>query len=141
MSEGLSDGDEPEFQIAPLIDVLLVLLIFFMSITTVQVVRVDRNIVLPVATNALKQEDQSDQTIINVRWDASLRKATYGFEQRVDMQLDEIAPLVRERSRLSPTHRVLIRGDRLAPSENIGEVVASLARVGVSRVSFATLTR
>ena len=50
MTEGLGDGDEPEFQIAPMIDVLLVLLIFFMSITTIQVVRVDRNIVLPVAT-------------------------------------------------------------------------------------------
>ena len=35
MGGGGGGGDgEPEFQIAPMIDVLLVLLIFFMSITT-----------------------------------------------------------------------------------------------------------
>ncbi len=141
MTEGLGDGDEPEFQIAPMIDVLLVLLIFFMSITTIQVVRVDRNIVLPVATNAAKQEDQKDQTIINVRWNPATRKATYSFEQHVYTQLDTIIPLIRERSLLSPPHRVVIRGDRLVPSENVGEVVASLAQAGVSQVSFSTLSR
>ena len=36
---GGGDGD-PEFQIAPMIDVLLVLLIFFMSITSAQVLKV-----------------------------------------------------------------------------------------------------
>lgn len=141
MIENLSDGDEPEFQIAPMIDVLLVLLIFFMSITTIQVVRVDRNVVLPVATHASKQEDQKDQTIINVRWDPAARKASYTFEQHVYTQLETIIPMVRAREQLSPSHRVVIRGDRLVPSEHIGEVVAALARSGIGLVSFSTLSR
>ena len=38
---GGGESGEPEFQIAPMIDVLLTLLIFFMSVTTAEVVHVD----------------------------------------------------------------------------------------------------
>ena len=45
MAGGGGGGEgEPEFQIAPMIDVLLVLLIFFMSITTAQVEAIDKDI-------------------------------------------------------------------------------------------------
>ena len=46
------ESGEPEFQIAPMIDVLLVLLVFFMSITSAEVLKVDKNIRLPVSPNA-----------------------------------------------------------------------------------------
>ena len=42
MAGGGGGGEgEPEFQVAPMIDVLLVLLIFFMSITSAQVLKVE----------------------------------------------------------------------------------------------------
>lgn len=40
---------EPEFQIAPMIDILLVLLVFFMTISTTEVLQRTSNIILPVA--------------------------------------------------------------------------------------------
>ena len=46
------ESGEPDFQLAPMIDVLLVMLIFFMTITSAQVLRVDKNIQLPTAPNA-----------------------------------------------------------------------------------------
>ena len=42
-----------------MVDVLLTILIFFMTITSAQVLKVDKTIVLPVAPNALKKDDSA----------------------------------------------------------------------------------
>ena len=52
-----------------MVDVLLVLLIFFMSITTAQVLKVDKSITLPISTNASKKDNQRAEAIVNVKWD------------------------------------------------------------------------
>ncbi len=141
MASGTSDGEEPEFQIAPMIDVLLVLLIFFMSITTMQVASVDKNVTLPVAANANRQEEHKDLTNINVRWDPATRRATYNVDQTLYLQIEPVISIIRFRRTQSPSHRVVVRGDRLVPSEYIGEVVSSLGEAGVGQISFATLSR
>jgi biopolymer transport protein ExbD len=42
--------DELEFQIAPMVDVLLCLLVFFIMTTSAGVLRADKNLTLPPAT-------------------------------------------------------------------------------------------
>src|ERR1700752_690875 len=62
--------EDPEFQIAPMIDILLVLLIFFMSISSQQVLQVNKDVILPMAKDA-KPKDQAagkGQTTINILW-------------------------------------------------------------------------
>ena len=84
MAGGGGGGDgEPEFQVAPMIDVLLVLLIFFMSITTAHVLKVDKSIALPVATDALKKDNTRSEAIVNVRWDLAKKKADYIMDDKV----------------------------------------------------------
>ena len=57
MAGGGGGDGEPEFQVAPMVDVLLTILIFFMTITSAQVLRVDKTIQLPVAGNAQKKDN------------------------------------------------------------------------------------
>ena len=52
---GGSESGEPEFQVAPMIDVLLTILVFFMTITSAQVLKVDKSIQLPIAKDAQKK--------------------------------------------------------------------------------------
>ena len=61
--------EDPEFQIAPMIDILLVLLVFFMSISTSEVLQVSQNVVLPVAKDAKGKNGRAParaQVMVNV---------------------------------------------------------------------------
>ena len=73
MAGGGGGGDgEPEFQIAPMIDVLLVLLVFFVMITSAEVLKVDKNLTLPVSPNAKQREPEmaKHEMAVNHRYDA-----------------------------------------------------------------------
>lgn len=92
MAGGGGGGDgEPEFQVAPMIDVLLVLLIFFMSITSAQVLKVDKNIALPVASHGVKRDDKAAAGLINISWDKNTGQAKYKLDDReLDLSLIHI---------------------------------------------------
>lgn len=141
MGGGGGGGDgEPEFQIAPMIDVLLVLLIFFMSITSAQVLSIDKEIQLPVAKDAKKKEkDVQNEANINVRWTNG--KATILFE---NSSYDIVEPLVeklRARHDSNPKYRAVIRGDKRLPAIEIQRVMSVIAQAGIDDISFSALNK
>src|SRR5438105_9269798 len=79
---GGGDSGDPEFQVAPMIDVLLTILVFFMMITSAQVLKVDKSITLPIAMDAAKSESNREQAIVNVRWNPATQKPTYVLDDR-----------------------------------------------------------
>lgn len=141
MGGGGGGGDgEPEFQIAPMIDVLLVLLIFFMSITSAQVLRIDKEIQLPVAADAKKKEkNMMNEAALNVRWDKS--KSLITFE---DTKYEDVGPLVdllRQRKEANAKYRVVIRGDKRLPAIEIQRVMSVVAQAGIDDISFSALNK
>lgn len=151
MAGGGGGGEgEPEFQIAPMIDVLLVLLIFFMSITTTQVLKVDKSIQLPLAPDAVKRDDQRAEAIVNVRWDEAANRATYVMDEK---QYTEPADLVtalaaakkvgeaKVTRSANPGFRVVVRGDRMAKAGAISRAMNAAAEAGIADVSFSAVNR
>ena len=141
MAGGGGGGDgEPEFQIAPMIDVLLVLLIFFMSIATTAVSRYDPSIELPVAPDANKKDDSEGELVFNVAWKTKTQTAVTTFEERA-VNLDDVVPSLIARKKANPKVRVLVRSDALTPVRYISAVVEAAAKAGISDVTFATTSR
>jgi biopolymer transport protein ExbD len=143
MGGGGGGGDgEPEFQIAPMIDVLLVLLIFFMSITSAQVLRIDKDIKLPVAADAKKKEDKNTmfEAAINVRWLSGKQESKIKLDDR-EMTNEEIVDTLTQRKNSNPTYRVVIRGDRDTPAVEIQKVMALIAQSGIDDISFSALNQ
>src|SRR5437899_6198520 len=93
---GGSESGEPEFQVAPMIDVLLTILIFFMTITSAQVLKVDKTIKLPIAPDAQKQDNQRAQAVINVRWYADTRKAQFVLDDKPYDKSEQLVPLLKQ---------------------------------------------
>ncbi len=141
---------EPEFQIAPMIDVLLVLLIFFMSITTTQVLKVDKTITLPLAPDALKKDTTRNEAIVNVRWDPAKKKAQYVMDDRVYLEVADVTKAIVVAKKASNTKvtasdnlafRVVIRGDRDASAISVSRAMNAAAEAGVSDIAFSATNK
>ncbi len=141
---------EPEFQIAPMIDVLLVLLIFFMSITTTQVLKVDQSINLPLAPDALKKDSMRNEVIINIRWDPAKKKAEYVLNEQVFPDLGDLSKAIAGAKKTGETKiitsdnsafRVVIRGDRDASALSVSLAMNAAAEAGISDISFSAANK
>ena len=142
MGGGGGGEGEPEFQIAPMIDVLLVLLIFFMSITSAQVLRIDKDIKLPVAADAKKKEGKNAmfEAAINVRWLSCQQKSKIKLDDR-ELPNEEIVEALTQRKNSNSTYRVIIRGDRDVPAVEIQKVMVLIAQSGIDDISFSALNK
>ena len=142
MGGGGGGGEgEPEFQIAPMIDVLLTLLIFFMSITTAQVEAIDKDIKLPIAPDANARKKNPDQMIVNVKLKANDVKATYMLDgtRFTDAQDLTNALEAKKVGRASPS--VLIRGDKELQAKEIATVMNCAAQAGIDNIAFSTFNQ
>ncbi len=150
MASGGGGDGEPEFQIAPMIDVLIVLLVFFMSITSTQVLQVDKTVQLPLAPDAKKKDDKRSEAIINVRWDEATEKPTFVVNERVYATPSELTPALqsaRIADEKSDKHsdgknfRVVIRGDRNAHAAAVSQAMNAAAEAGIVDVSFSAMNK
>ncbi len=150
MAGGGGGDGEPEFQVAPMIDVLLVLLIFFMSITTAQVLKVDKSITLPLAPDAIKKDTQRSEVIVNVRWDAAKKRGTYVVDDKTFLETGELTKAIAAAKKIgetriaksaNPTFRAVIRGDREATATYIARAMNSAAEAGISDISFSAVNK
>ena len=134
---GLEKG-EPDFQIAPMVDVLLVILIFFMVITSAQVLNIDKTIKLPIAVEAAKKDDSRSEAIVNVRWDPSANRSVFNFQDRIYTKgADLVEPfkaakaygdkIAASKPGQNPEFRIVIRGDRDVPALFVSQAMNAAA--------------
>jgi biopolymer transport protein ExbD len=147
---GGSESGEPEFQVAPMIDVLLTILVFFMTITSAQVLKVDKTISLPIAKDAQKKDNSRAETVVNVRWLPNEKKAQFVFDDRVYRQAPEmVEPLKTAKATgekkvtasANPNFRAVIRGDRDVPALYVSQAMNACAEAGITDISFSAVNK
>src|SRR2546430_618987 len=145
---GGAESGEPEFQVAPMIDVLLTILVFFMTITSAQVLKVDKTITLPIAKDAQKKDNSRSEALVNVRWKD--KKANFVFDDRVYAQAAsmvdplKVAKVTGEKKvtgTANPTFRAVIRGDRDVPAMYVSQAMSACAEAGITDISFSAVNK
>jgi biopolymer transport protein ExbD len=134
--------EDPEFQIAPMIDILLVLLVFFMSISSTEVLQSNHTITLPVAADGKPASKNSPgQVIVNVAWVPINDIGSIEINDVKFADANAIIPTIQKAIQANPVARVLIRGDRAVKWEYMKTVMKAIAAAGVENVTFSVVNK
>jgi biopolymer transport protein ExbD len=137
----LEDEGDPEFQVAPMIDVLLVLTLFFMSITSTELLKKDKNLQLADANQAKPDHShQKGQIVINVSWNHETNTAGFSIDSVAYPDANSLQGYLAKQVQGDPSSYALVRADRDVQYSNVSDVMAACAAVGISKVSFAVIT-
>jgi biopolymer transport protein ExbD len=129
--------EELEFQIAPMIDVLLVILVFFIMITSASVLQGDPDIELPVASDATKPEKSRAEAVLNLHF-----KGKSGWVTMDDVTYSKLEALGKKLEAMSKgkkNFRVVIRADRTLPAMFVQKVLGACADAGISDTVFTAI--
>ena len=132
---------DPEFQIAPMIDILLVLLVFFMSISSTEVLQANREVNLPVAKEAKEAKDNPGQVIINVTFAAINNATAIEVDEKTYQAPADLINLLRAKVTTNPLVRVLIRADREVRYEYMRQLLEAVGQAGVGNVTFSVVDK
>jgi len=131
--------EELEFQIAPMIDVLLTVLVFFIMITSASVLQGDPDIQLPVAENATKPEKSKAEAVLNLHWRPESKSGFVTMDSARYDKLDALSKKLEAVSTGKKDFRVLIRADRALPAQFVQKVLEACADAGISDTVFTAV--
>jgi biopolymer transport protein ExbD len=131
--------EDPEFQIAPMIDILLV---FFMSISSTEVLQSNHSISLPVAADGKQASKNSPgQVIINIAWVPLNNIGSIEISDITYPDPQGIIPPIQKAVQANPVARVLIRADRGVKWEFMKQVMKAVSQAGVANVTFSVVNK
>ncbi|MBK8179616.1 MAG: biopolymer transporter ExbD [Planctomycetes bacterium] len=127
------DGvEEAEFSMAPMIDVVFQLLIFFMVSTTYATQEKELGVELPTARSGESAGGAPQEMVINVFRDGRVTLDGRAVEQ------GELDRVLAEAARANRATQVTIRGDRLTSHERIVSVMDACGVAGLSNLALGT---
>jgi biopolymer transport protein ExbD len=124
--------DNVGFQLAPMIDMTFLLLIFFMVTTKISKEQIKEEIKLPVASNAVIPPEAGDRDIISI--DGQGRY----FIGQSPADKKQLAAHLKKRFENYPPLRLYIRADLNTPGKMIKEVMKMAAEAGALDVIFGS---
>jgi biopolymer transport protein ExbD len=127
---------DPEFQIAPMIDILLVLLVFFMSISSTEVLQSNQDVNLPVARDARESKKNPGQVIVNVLFNSLNNQTVIEVDERA-VSLGQLAPMLQAKVGANPLVRVLLRADKDVRYDFMRGLLEAIGKAGVGNVTFS----
>jgi biopolymer transport protein ExbD len=125
--------EEPEINLIPFIDVLLVILIFLMLTTTYSKFT-ELQLTLPVA-DAEQLRDHPKEVIVAVAADGRYAINKTPLEGK---HVEQVARALSEASTAGPKSVIIISADAAAPHQSVVTVMEAARRVGLSQITFAT---
>ena len=120
------------FMIAPMVDILLVVLVFFIVTWNFALSENELDVRVPTATKANEPQPYVGQVVINITAKGSV------IVNRQQKSLQELLELLKKLSQLYPDQAVIVRGDQAVDYKHIVDVLDICRQADVWNVAFAT---
>jgi biopolymer transport protein ExbD len=122
----------PGIQLAPLVDVLLLLLIFFLLTWNAARNENELDVKVPKASAAKEKSAPIGDVIVNVKADGNV------IVNRRSLSGAELADLLKSLVKLNAEQAVVIRGDEAGAYKSIINILNICTEAGITNVAFAT---
>jgi biopolymer transport protein ExbD len=120
------------FQIAPMVDIFLVLLVFFIVTWNVALSENAIDVKVPSADSAEEQKPYMNQVVLNIRKDGSV------VLNRKPISSEELAKKLSELAELFPDQAVVLRGDEELAYKDMIAIVDLCRGAKIWNLLFAT---
>jgi biopolymer transport protein ExbD len=124
--------EEAGFQLAPMIDMTFLLLIFFMVTTKITKEQKKLDIELPIASAAVTPDDLSGREIVNLDGEGQVfigdRPAT----------MKQLKAHMKQRLIDEPPLKIYVRADAKTPAKTVKEIMKACAEAGAIEVIFGS---
>ena len=118
------------------------LLVFFMSISSTEVLQSTKGIELPVAAQGNDAAKNKHEVIVNISWTiGTTDNGTITVDEKVYPTAADLIPLLKERVKNDPSVRVLIRADKDTRYEFMRAVMLAVGQSSVSNVTFSVIDK
>jgi biopolymer transport protein ExbD len=127
---------------SPMIDMVFLLLLFFLVNATAIIVQTDPKVNPPVASKGKAQEDGRGRIVVNVRKDGTYTAENYRIELPGEMEIADMVKKEKEKlDILGITPKLHLRGDRETLFKFSRTAIKAAASSGVDQVVFAVFPR
>jgi biopolymer transport protein ExbD len=120
------------FMIAPMVDILLVVLVFFIVTWNFALSENELDVRVPSAAKANETQPYVGQVVINIKADGTI------IVNRQPKTLTELLELLKKLSQLYPDQAAIVRGDQGVEYKHIVEVLDICRQADIWNVAFAT---
>ena len=122
----------PNVQVAPLIDIIFITLVFFMTLLVFQQLETELSISVPKAEESKDMTRSPGEIIINIE-----RKGQFVVNQR-RLDVPELEAMLKRIASLYPNQPVIIRADKKTYHESVIKALNACASAEIWNISFAT---
>ena len=120
------------FLIAPMVDILLVVLVFFIVTWNFALSENELDVRVPTATKANEAQPYVGQVVINIAANGTV------IVNRQPKSSQELLELLKKLSQLYPDQAVIVRGDQGVEYKHIVDVLDICRQADIWNVAFAT---
>jgi biopolymer transport protein ExbD len=135
---GVSEDGDIGFQIAPMVDVVFVLLLFFMASAGSQVLEMELNISLPSGRSPQSSGVPTTPIIIDIMPDGKVQMNNRVYDTPTSKELPELRTWLKETiAKFGDKDPVIIRPDPQTKHERVMDVLNAASAAGVTKLSFS----